>query len=240
MGGIGKNGLHGGALLATLVLALAPTMASGAQSHRKRVSVPQHSLSIAGDSIGSFTPAAADARFGASFGRAGLASSGFRFTPSITPGGSNRRVTVAVRVRNVSTQQQAERSASGGALAGSYAYSLGVAMGWKRFAVTSDYSRVDLGVLPGSRETADVALSYSGKRWSTRLALGADRPIGETAHVLDGEHGVSVDLGGSYSITNHLDLTGGLRYKMEHDTLEYVTDDRRDSQAIYIGTAFRF
>lgn len=232
------GGLAGGASLA-LVLALVPTTADGAQLRKKRAPVAQHTVSIAGDSIGSFAPAAADARFGASFGRAGLGSSGFRFTPSITPGGGNRRVTVAVRVRGV-TQQQAERSAASGALAGSYAYSLGVAMGWKRFAVTSDYNRVDLGVLPGSRESADVALSYSGKRWSTRLALGADRPLGETAHLLDGERGVSVDLGGSYSITNRLDVTGGVRYKMDHDSLQFVTDERRDSQAIYIGTAFKF
>ena len=235
---IRQNGLFGGAL-AALALALVPASAPAAQLHRKHAAVPQHNLSIAGDPIGSFAPAAADARFGAGFGRAGFGNSGFRFTPSITPGGSNRRVTVAVRVRSVSAQQ-AERSATSGALAGPYAYNLGVAMGWKRFAVTSDYSRVDLGVLPGSRESADVALSYSGKRWSTRLALGADRPFGETAHLLDGDRTVSVDLGGSYSITNRLDVTGGVRYKMDHDTLQYFADDRRDSQAIYIGTAFRF
>ncbi|HEY0269393.1 MAG TPA: hypothetical protein VGC10_00215 [Sphingomonas sp.] len=238
MGGFRRERMWGGALLAAL--SLVPAVASGMQPHRKRQVAPQHNLSIAGDSIGSFTPAAADARFGASFGRAGLVgSSGFRFTPSITPGNDNRRVTVAVRVRSVSAQQ-AERSASSGALAGPYAYNLGVSMGWKRFAVTSDYNRVDLGVLPGSRESADVALSYSGKRWSTRLALGADRPLGDAAHLVDGERGVSVDLGGSYSITSHLDLTGGVRYKVDRDSLQFVTDDRRDSQAIYIGTAFRF
>jgi hypothetical protein len=239
MDGIRQNGMLGVALLATLALALVPTTAPAAQLHKKRAAVPQHNLSIAGDSIGSYTPAAADARFGASFGRAGLANSGFRFTPSITPGGDNRRVTVAVRVRSLSAQQ-AERSATSGALPGSYAYNLGIAMGWKRFAVTSDYNRVDLGVLPGSRESADVALSYSGKRWSTRLALGADRPIGETAHLLDSDRAVSVDLGGSYSISNRLDVTGGVRYKMDHDSLQFLADDRRDSQAIYVGTAFRF
>jgi hypothetical protein len=238
--GIRQDRLLTGALFATFALALVPTTSPAAQIHKKRVAPQQHILTISGDSIGSFTPAAADARFGASFGRAGLGgNSGFRFTPSITPGSSNRRVTVAVRVRSVSAQQ-AERSATAGALAGPYAYNLGIAMGWKRFAVTSDYNRVDLGVLPGSRESADVALSYSGKRWSTRLALGADRPIGEASHLLDADRAVSVDLGGSYSITNRLDLTGGVRYKMDHDSLQYVADDRRDSQAIYIGTAFRF
>jgi hypothetical protein len=219
---------------------LAPAFASGAQVHKKRAPQPaQHGLSIANGSIGSFTPAAADPRFGASLGRAGLANSGFRFTPSFTPGGNNRRVTVAVRARST-LSEQAGRNALTGAPFTPYAYNLGVAVGWKRFAVTSDYSHVDLGGMPGSRDSADVALSFAGKRWSTRLAVGADRPIGNTQHLLDGERGVSVDLGGSYSITNRLDVTGGLRYKVEHDELQFVTDNRRDSQAVYIGTAFRF
>jgi hypothetical protein len=121
-----------------------------------------------------------------------------------------------------------------------YAYNLGVSVGWKRFAVTSDYSKVDLGAVPGSHESADVAVSYGGKRWSTRLALATDRSIGEVARLVDGERGVSVDLGGSYSINSRLDVTGGVRYKMERDRLMELSDDRRDSQAVYVGTAFRF
>lgn len=231
-------GMRGGAALAVFALMLSSAVASGAQVHKKRVAPPPHGLSIASSSIGSFTPAAADPRFGASFGRAGLNSSGFRFTPSFTPGGNNRHVTVAVRAR--STAPEVGHNALTGTPFTPYAYNLGVAVGWKRFAVTSDYSRVDLGVMPGSREAADVALSFAGRRWSTRLALGADRPIGSNQHILDGERGVSVDLGGSYSITNRLDVTGGLRYKSERDDLQFITDDKRDSQAIYIGTAFRF
>ena len=121
-----------------------------------------------------------------------------------------------------------------------YAYNLGVAVGWKHFAVTSDYSKVDLGAVPGSHEAADVALSYGGKRWSTRLALAADRSIGDTSRLLGSEQGVAVDLGGSYSITNRFDVTGGVRYKVQKDGLMQLSDDRRDSQAVYIGTAFKF
>ncbi len=186
-------------------------------------------------SIGSFTPAAADPRFAASFGRGGLgASSGFRFTPSSTPGGS-RRVTVAVRA-SAATPKEAALAASG--TINPYAYNLGVAVGWKRFAITSDYAKVDLGPIPGSRESADVALSYGGTRWSTRLALAADRALGDVPRTLGPDRNVSLDLGGSYSINNRLDVTGGVRYRM--DRVEQITDDRRDSQAVYIGTAFRF
>ncbi len=231
-----------GVVIAALALVCTPTMSFGAQTqpqqtHKKHAPRPVQPVA---SSIGSFTPAAADPRFGSTFGRGGLGASGFRFTPSLTPGGT-RRVTVAVRTR-AGTPEQAERTASAGTVAGlaPYAYNLGVSVGWKRFAVTSDYSKVDLGTLPGSHETADVAVSYAGKRWSTRLALAADRSIGDVSRLVDGERGVSVDLGGSYSINSRLDVTGGVRYKMERDRLMELSDDRRDSQAVYVGTAFRF
>jgi len=234
---------RGGLAMATLALILVPALAHATQTqspyHKKH---PVRVAPLASNSIGSFTPAAADARFGSSFGRGGLSgSSGFRFTPSVTPGGS-RRVTVAVRAR-ASTPEQAERSAFAGSMGGltPYAYNLGVAVGWKRFAVTSDYSKVDLGGVPGSREAADIAVSFAGRRWSTRLALAADRSVGDTDRLVDADRAsVAVDLGGSYSISNRLDVTGGIRYRTEKDRLMELSDDRRDSQAVYVGTAFRF
>jgi len=233
MGGIGR-----GIAIASLALLLVPGTASAAQLRKKHA--PKPAANIA-SSIGSFTPAAADPRFGSSFGRGGLAASGFRFTPSLGPGAS-RRVTVAVRAR-AGTPPAGDHSQLAGTYNGftPYAYNLGVAVGWKRFAVTSDYSKVDLGVVPGSHEAADVALSFAGKRWSTRLALAADRSIGDTARLIGGnEQGVAVDLGGSYSISNRFDVTGGVRYRVEKDRLVQLSDDRRDSQAVYIGTAFKF
>lgn len=236
--GATRNGVvRVGVAVAMLALTLAPTIGPAAQPHKK------HSSRLT-SSIGSFTPASADPRFGATFGRGGLSSSGFRFTPAPTPGGNNHRVTVAVRAR-ASTPAQAERTASAASAEvngiAPYAYNLGVAVGWKHFAILSDYQKVDLGPgVPGSREGADVALSYSGKRWSTRLAMAADRSLGDAPRLIDVDRGVSFDLGGSYSLTSRLDVTGGVRYRMEHDRLQMITDDRRDSQAVYIGTAFRF
>ena len=220
----------GMAIMLSGVVTVAPA-AAARDPHRR------HPAVALAPSIGSFTPAAADPRFAASFGRGGLgASSGFRFTPSSTPGNS-RRVTVAVRA-SAATTSEATRVALGAI--NPYAYNLGVAVGWKRFAVTSDYAKVDIGPVPGSRESADVALSFAGQRWSTRVALAADRALGEVPRTLGPDRNVSVDLGGSYSINNRLDLTGGLRYRMNYDRLEQIADDRRDSQAVYIGTAFRF
>jgi hypothetical protein len=228
--------LSGGIAMASLALLLVPGTASAAQLQKKRA--PKAGANVSG-SIGSFTPAAADPRFGSTFGRGGLPSSGFRFTPSLGPGAS-RRVTVAVRARAGTPAPGATSTTNTYAGFTPYAYNLGVAVGWKRFAVTSDYSKVDLGVVPGSHESADVALSYGGRRWSTRLALAADRSTGDTTRLIGGEQGVAVDFGGSYSITNHFDVTGGVRYRVEKDRLVQLSDDRRDSQAVYIGTAFKF
>ncbi|PXA84391.1 hypothetical protein DMC47_40695 [Nostoc sp. 3335mG] len=225
------SGMSRGIAIASLAILLAPGAASAAQVQKKRAPKPASSLT---GSIGSFTPAAADPRFGSTFGRGGLASSGFRFTPSLGPGASHR-VTVAVRASKATSPVE---TASLGITPN--AYNLGVAVGWKRFAVTSDYSKVDLGVVPGSRESADVALSYGGRHWSTRLAVAADRNFGDTSRLLGSEQGVAVDFGGSYSISNRFDVTGGVRYRVEKDRLVQLSDDRRDSQAVYIGTAFKF
>jgi hypothetical protein len=230
MSRVGMAVWGGVAIMLSGVCTVAPA-ATPRDLHHKR---PVRAVALA-PSIGSFTPAGADPRFAASFGRGGLgASSGFRFTPSSTPGNS-RRVTVAVRAR-AATTGEAERVALGAI--NPYAYNLGVAVGWKRFAITSDYAKVDLGPIPGSTESADVALSFAGHRWSTRVALAADRALGDVPRTLGPDRNVSVDLGGSYSINNRLDLTGGVRYRM--DRLDQIADDRRDSQAVYVGTAFRF
>jgi hypothetical protein len=58
--------------------------------------------------------------------------------------------------------------------------------------------------------------------------------------VIAPESSYSIGVGGSYRITRNLDLTGGVRYKVQRDRIQAITDDRRDSQAVYVGTAFRF
>lgn len=179
--------------------------------------------------------------------RAGISSRGMRFTPSASRQG-NRPVTVAVRAR-ASTTAQAERNAelamatssSGMTTITPSAYNLGVSVGWRRFAISGDVARVDNAVVPGrSREAADVGVSYSGRSWSTRVQVSADRPTSESSpSLIDNEERVAVDVGGSFSIARNIDITGGIRYQRQH-RLEQVDDERRDSQAVYVGTAFRF
>lgn len=225
-----------GTAVAVAAIAFAPAPASASQNLKRRGSVPI-SLSAPG-SLGSFTPAAADPRMAAAFARNGFASGSFHFTPASTPG-NRRAVTVAVRVR-ATTKAEAERAAmvTTPTIAPT-AYNLGVSVGWKRFAISGDIARVDPGVLPGGREAVDVGLSFLGRQWSTKLQVAADRSLGDQSRLIGNDETYSVDLGGSYALTRNLEVTGGLRYRMQYDRLQ-IADDRRDSQAVYVGTAFKF
>lgn len=228
--------LAGSALLAAGSTALPETAESQARS-----------LSMRAPSTGTFTPASADPRMARALRRAGISSRGMRFTPSANRQG-NRPVTVAVRSRSSATGQaardaemaMAQSSSSSVTAITPSAYNLGVSVGWRRFAISGDIARVDNGVLPGrSRESADVGVSYSGDRWSTRVQVSADRPLSNAPALVGNEERVALDVGGSYSIARNVDITGGVRYQRNF-RLERPEDDRRDSQAVYVGTAFRF
>ncbi|TZG26364.1 porin [Sphingomonas montanisoli] len=191
--------------------------------------------------IGFFTPAASNPARAASLAQAGLDvdDAGFRFTPS---GSGNRRaVTVAVRARNTkfAARSGASLSPTVTGLEPS-AYSLGASVGWKRFALAGDVARVDGGLIAESREIADLGLSYSGNKWSTRLLFGAERASNDQTRIAGIDQSLSLDLGGSYSVTKNLEVTGGLRYKSQRERLDLGNDQRLDSQALYVGTAFRF
>jgi len=224
-----------------LVVAGLTAMPGSAESQARSLSLRPTST------IGTFTPASGDPRMARELRRAGISSRGMRFTPSASRQG-NRPVTVAVRAR-ASTTAQAERNAelamatssSGMTTITPSAYNLGVSVGWRRFAISGDVARVDNAVIPGrSREAADVGVSYSGRSWSTRVQVSADRPTSESSpSLIDNEERVAVDVGGSFSIARNIDITGGIRYQRQH-RLEQVDDERRDSQAVYVGTAFRF
>ncbi len=72
------------------------------------------------------------------------------------------------------------------------------------------------------------------------FAVGADKPDGKALPALRRGDTYSLDVGGSYSLSKRIAVTGGVRYNVERDRLTALQDDRRDSQAVYIGTAFKF
>jgi hypothetical protein len=191
--------------------------------------------------FGTFTPAAADPRLAASLARSGMTANQLRFTP-VAAIGRNRAVTVAVRARTMTGASQTAAIAAPSATLGvaPVAYDLGVGVGWKRFALTGDVRRVDTAMAPGSREQADVGISYNARKWSTRVQVAADRPAGNVPRTIVGGDSMSLDVGGAYKLTRNLDVTAGVRYRSERNRLDRIEDERRDSQAVYVGTAFRF
>lgn len=233
---VAGRALVGGSVVAVVAAALAVAPAFGAseidRSAVKRVAPAR--------SIGGFTPSSADPRLAAAFARSGLGASDFRFTPSENRQG-NRPVTVAVRARSTQVVADAGRGASTGTVGlMPVAYNLGVSVGWKRFAVSGDVAKVDLAGQPGSREAADVAVSYSLPRFTGRVKAGADRALPGAPQLVEDAPSYSLDVGGSYSLTRNIDVTAGVRYKSDRERLARFSDDRRDSQAVYVGTAFRF
>lgn len=191
--------------------------------------------------IGAFTPAAADPRLAAALARAGIGVNGFRFTPSDARRNPGRAVTVAVRARSARGAGQAFVAATDPTLGLTpIAYNLGAAVGWRRFALSGDVTKVDLAGQPGSREAAELGVSYSAGRASARVTASADRPLAGTPRLIAEPEAYSVDLGGSYSLTRNLAVIASVRYKSDRDRLVRLRDDRRDSQAVYVGTAFRF
>src|SRR3546814_68335 len=194
------------------------------------------------DGIGSFTPASADPKLAAALARSGLNASGFRFTPSEASKDEQHRVTVAVRKRvsRSSDESNARTVAPASTVSvAPIAYNLGVAVGWKRFALSGDVTHVDLGGKPGSAQSVDMGVSYTGRRASGRVKATATRPLADTPRLIADDPSYSIDVGGSYSLTRNLDLTAGVRYKSEHDRdrLQRLADDRQDRKSTRLNSS---
>jgi len=232
-----KRWIAGAGLGALVAAAFTLAPALNAQQNRgaERLSTPM------ARGIGTFTPASADPKLAAVLARAGMTGSGFRFTPSESTRRSPRDITVAVRARsNRAVRDERIASATESVSLAPIAYNLGVSVGWKRFAVSGDVGKIDMAGQPGSREMADIGISYTGNRASARIKAGTERPTGDVPALVAVDPSYSIDVGSSYSLTRNLDVTAGVRYKSERERLPRIADDRRDSQAVYVGTAFRF
>jgi len=216
-------------------LLLTPALA--ANDSKKRP--PAVSLSLSRDF--GFTPASTDPRLAAELSGRVPSLSDFKFTPAAAKGRPSQ-VRVAIRARASSPQQVADSGAASpvSALA-PVSYNLGVAVGWRRFAVAGDVGKVKPAGSPlDGRENATVGVSYSLPRFTTRVAVSADRAEGKSAPALRNPDNYALDVGAAYAVTRRLSVTGGVRYKVEHDRLSALNDDRVDSKAVYIGTAFKF
>jgi hypothetical protein len=165
------------------------------------------------------------------------------------PSGTDRSVvTVAVRLGDTGAASLALRQPNGDiAAAGSAlriaptAYSLGAARGYKSFAQNAVPSS------PVRQLEAPDLSSYQPKpgapdvpsRFAPSIALDEREKTGRSPRTFE-QSDQQVDLGGSYRVTRNLNLTAGVRYSSDRDRLRPLTDGRQDSQAVYVGTQFRF
>jgi len=172
-----------------------------------------------------------------------LALTDFKFTPAPAKGRPSQ-VRVAIRAQVAQPVRLADASAPTTAVNAltPTGYNLGVAVGWRRFAMSGDVAKAkSADPAIGGRESAIVGVSYSlSSKLSTRVAVGAERTIGNPVPALRRGDNVSLDAGASYNLSHHIALTGGVRYNIERDRMSSFQDDRRDSQAVYVGTAFKF
>ena len=198
-------------------------------------------VAVSFDPLSTFTPGGADPKLAASVASRGLSLTDFKFTPAAAKSRPSQ-VRVAIRARpDAALRAKAANmdSASPVMVLTPATYNLGAAVGWRRFAISGDVAKTDSrNPAIGSKESAVVGVSYSLKRFTGRVAVGAERD--DRLPVLRDRENYSVDLGGAYNITRSIAVTGGVRYNVERERSAVVADNRRDSQAVYVGTAFKF
>ena len=215
-----------------------------------------------------FTPAAADpdiAKLVAQ--RTGAEAQLMRFTPAgAAAAPQERSVTVAVRVDQATAQALSaspvfaaavgsERSATGLSVA-PVRYNLGLARGYGSFAQSPAQAAAPARIAPSESVSLSSALSNAkipdlatfapreraqgDSRFAARVELDEQRSVASRE---DGRASVSdqmLDVGGSYRLTRNLDITAGVRYEQDRDIVPLPDIEQQDSQAVYIGTQFRF
>ena len=73
----------------------------------------------------------------------------------------------------------------------------------------------------------------------SRIVLDQKEPTGRAPRTFS-DTADRVDLGGAYRLGRNIDVTAGVRYSQERDRLRPLTDGKKDNQAVYLGTQFRF
>lgn len=243
-----RNGSAAAMLLCGAVSVLALPSAVLAFSSRFD---PDSIAGVSTDGASGFIPAEVDPRLARSITVRALSKGrSFRFTPAAVPNGMDRSVvTVAVRLINGNAQSLAlrqttsgENVAAGAALPiAPTAYSLGATRGYRSFAQSAvpatPIRQLDAPNLASYRPKPGVASTPS--RFAPAIVLEEREKTGRAPRTFE-QSDQQVDLGGSYRVTRNLNVTAGVRYSSDRDRLRPLTDGRQDSQAVYVGTQFRF
>ena len=132
-------------------------------------------------------------------------------------------------------------------------FNLGVARGYESFAPKvapklagaivapeiKKFDMPDLAAFAAGKAKNRTATGYA-PRFAPRVALDETAKPGRAPRTLEGQGDYSVDVGGSYRVARNLAVTAGVRYSTERDRVAPLTDATQDSQAVYVGTQFRF
>ena len=201
--------------------------------------------------LGVFTPAAVDPALAARVADKAR-ERGIRFTPASAPPVTGKRtVTVAVRVDDDTARAISVRKAldavpgRGLGLAGldTSKFQLGAARGYQSFARTVDLSaNVRNLSVPDLAQFKPQAPAAADKpsRLQPRIEL-VDRQIaGRSPNTLDSVGQQTVGVGGSFRLSQNLNVMAGVRYSQERERLDPLTNSVKDSQAVYVGTQIKF
>lgn len=243
----GKYATFAAALLATGSLALSPMI------------VPAFAAKSAGQEqkaapawVAMFTPAGGDSVLAQKFSAAQIAPNArFPFTPASAGEGRSRTITVAARansrltagavsVRNVIAPS--EVGAGKGLRLAAVDYRLTASKGWQDFTLPKAQIRPartplsDLG--NGSFRLDDSPQKPS--KFSTSIKLDQNKEMAPPARGSAASGDYKLDVGGSFSISRKIDVTAGVRYASENDRVIPLADNRKDSEAVYVGTKIRF
>lgn len=240
-----KSATYAAALLATVSLVLSP------------LAVPVFAAKSVGqaetaskDWLNTFTPSGVDRRLAAKFGTASaVANRRFPFTPAGVDANRDRTIIVAARTNSRSTAgavsvrsaiADAEPGAGRVSRLATIDYRLTASRGWQGFAV------------PKPKLAAPAPLSELGKngfrldegkkpsKFSTSISIDKDRDVAPPARGSASPGDYKLDVGGSFSISRKIDVTAGVRYASENDRVIPAADNRKDSEAVYVGTKIRF
>ncbi|WP_240310833.1 hypothetical protein [Altererythrobacter sp. ZODW24] len=229
------------------------------------LAIPGTGLAIVGNgdapsfvqsSLASFTPAGVDPALARRVASRFDGKDTLRFTPAGSGNDNDRAATVAVRVDDQTARAISVRSAinvaRGEAGVGQpigevriapTRYSLGASRGYKSFAKpftlsnqVSDIAMPDLATFEPGQGTVEKKPS----RFGADIQLENERNVGRAPSTLEGLGDQAVDVSGSFRVAKNLNVTAGVRVSQERDRIAPLTDATQDSQAVYVGTRFKF
>lgn len=242
-----KNAVFAAALLATGSLVVSPLVMPAWAAD----SVEQ-SKSTAKDWLNTFTPSGVDSRLAARFAASNSQNSNrFPFTLAGADASRSRTIIVAARANSrltagaVSVRSALSTSEAGAGKAmrlSTVDYRLSASKGWQGFALPATpklSAKVPLSELGRANFRLDDSAKKPSK-FSTNIKLDQNREVAPPARGSAATGDYKLDVGGSFSISRKIDVTAGLRYASENDRVLSRVDNRKDSEAVYVGTKIRF